>query len=94
MGILNRLARPLALVAALVALSAVPALAQDLSPINSFFTTLGTALTGTTGRAIGLIALVAVGFARFAGRLPLVFGGSVLLGLVIVFGAATILSGF
>ena len=37
-----------------------PAVAQDLSPIDTFFGTLGTALTGTTGRAIGLVALAAV----------------------------------
>ena len=32
------------------------ALAQDLSPVTNFFTTLGEALTGTLGRAIGLVA--------------------------------------
>ena len=71
-----------------------PALAQDLSPVDTFFTTLGTALTGTTGRAIGLVALAAVGILFLSGRIPLLAAVSVCLGLVILFGAATILSGF
>ena len=70
-----------------------PALAQDLSPINTFFTTLGTALTGTTGRAIGLVALASVGIFFLMGRMNWAFAGSVVLGLVILFGAGTILSG-
>lgn len=71
-----------------------PAAAQDLSPINTFFTTLGTALTGATGRAIGLVALAAVGIAFLFGRMNLGLAVSICVGLVILFGAATILSGF
>ena len=71
-----------------------PAAAQDLSPINTFFTTLGTALTGATGRAIGLVALAAVGIAFLFGRMNLGLAVSICVGLVILFGAATILAGF
>lgn len=81
----------LTVLAALV--SATPAAAQDLSPIDTFLTTIGTALTGTTGRAIGLIAVAAVGLAFLTGRMNWVFAGSTILGLVILFGAATILGG-
>ncbi len=81
------------LVTALMILAG-PVLAQDLSPIDGFFTTLGTALTGTTGRAIGLVALCAVGIMFLTGRMNIGFAVSICLGLVILFGAATILAGF
>ncbi len=79
---------------ALGLLGAHPALAQDLSPINTFFTTLGTALTGATGRAIGLVALAAIGILFLFGRMNMGFAVSIAVGLVILFGAATILGGF
>ncbi|TPE47317.1 TrbC/VirB2 family protein [Amaricoccus solimangrovi] len=75
-------------------LTTAPARAQDLSPIDTFFTTLGTALTGTTGRAIGLVALAAVGIAFLFGRMNLGLAVSICVGLVILFGSATILGGF
>ena len=71
-----------------------PAMAQDLSPIDTFFATLGAALTGTTGRAIGLVALAAVGILFLFGRMNMGFAVSICIGLVILFGAATILGGF
>ena len=70
------------------------ALAQDLSPVTNFFTTLGEALTGTLGRAIGLVALAGVGLAFATGRMNWMFAASVLIGLAILFGAATLLSGY
>ena len=73
--------------------AASPALAQDLSPVNTFFTTLGTALTGPTGRAIGLVALAGVGLMFLTGRMNWGFALSIVLGLVILFGAGTILGG-
>lgn len=95
MGILtsHRAALGTLLVAALM-IAAGPVLAQDLSPIDTFFSTLGTALTGATGRAIGLVALAAVGIMFLAGRMNIGFAVSICLGLVILFGAATILGGF
>ena len=95
MGILTLLARtPGALLAVAFVFMAGPVLAQDLSPIDEFFTTLGQALTSTTGRAIGLVAIVAVGLMFLFGRMNVMFALSVCIGLVIVFGAATILGGF
>lgn len=85
--------RGIAAVAIMLAVASTPAMAQDLSPLNTFFTTLGTALTGATGRAIGLVALAAVGIMFLLGRMNWAFAGSVVLGLVILFGAATILAG-
>lgn len=82
------------LLAAFATMLASPALSQSLAPIDTFFTNIGTALTGTTGRAIGLVALCAVGIAFLAGRMNMVFAVSICLGLVILFGAGTILAGF
>lgn len=94
----SRLARrlsPQALVAAaLAALLAAPARAQDLSPIDTFFTTLGTALTGATGRSIGLVAVAALGIAFLFGRMNFGLAVSICVGLAILFGSATILGGF
>jgi type IV secretion system protein VirB2 len=94
--LISLLRRPGLVLAALglVLLAGHPALAQDLSPINNFFTTLGTALTGATGRAIGLVALAAVGILFLFGRMNMGFAISIVVGLVILFGAATILGGF
>lgn len=93
MAILTQSHQRIAVVALALAMASTPALAQDLSPINTFFTTLGTALTGTTGRAIGLVALAAVGILFLTGRMNWAFAGSVVIGLVILFGAAQILAG-
>jgi type IV secretion system protein VirB2 len=71
-----------------------PAAAQDLSPITTMLTAIGTALTGPVGRALGLVALAAVGILFLTGRMNWIYAGSVVVGLVILFGAATILAGF
>lgn len=93
MAVLTSSHRRIAAVALALAVASTPAFAQDLSPINTFFTTLGNALTGTTGRALGLVALAAVGIAFLMGRMNWGFAGSVVLGLVILYGSGTILSG-
>lgn len=73
---------------------ASPAAAQDLSPVTNMLTAIGTALTGPVGRALGLVALAAVGILFLTGRMNWLYAGSVVVGLVILFGAATILAGF
>ena len=78
----------------MMAAFATPAAAQDLSPITGFFTTIGTALSGPLGRAAGLVAVAGVGFAFLTGRMNWAIAASIALGLVIIFGAATILAGF
>jgi len=93
MAILTQSHRRIAAVAMALAVASTPAFAQDLSPLNTFFTTLGNALTGTTGRALGLVALAAVGIVFLTGRMNWGFAASVVIGLVILFGSATILAG-
>ena len=95
MAILTPSTSRIAVVAlALAVCAASPVLAQDLSPINNFFTTLGTELTGTTGKALGLVALATVGILFMLGKMNWLFAGSVCLGLVILYGAGTMLAGF
>ena len=94
MGILKTFLKP-GLLGMLVAIAAVsPAAAQDLSPFTAMLTAIGTALTGPVGRALGLVALAAVGVLFLTGRMNWLYAGSVVVGLVILFGAATILAGF
>jgi type IV secretion system protein VirB2 len=79
------------IVAAVTAASTMPALAQDFAPITKMLTTITTALKGPAGKAIGTIAVCAVGISAFTGRMNWMFAISVLLGLVLLFGAATII---
>ena len=69
-------------------------LAQDLSPVNTMLGNIGNALTGATGRALGLVALAAVGIAFLIGRMNWMLAISVIVGLAILFGAGTMLDGF
>ncbi|MDD9908695.1 MAG: TrbC/VirB2 family protein [Ahrensia sp.] len=94
MGILNSWAKTLGLTLIATLLFTSPAAAQDLSPITTMLQQIGTALTGPVGRALGLVALAAVGILFLTGRMNWLYAGSVVIGLVILFGAATILAGF
>ncbi|WP_435169727.1 TrbC/VirB2 family protein [Falsirhodobacter sp. 1013] len=94
MAVLTRYGQLVALaLAALITLS-LPALAQDLSPVNTMLGNIGDALTGATGRALGLIALAGVGIAFLIGRMNWMLAISVVVGLAILFGAGTMLDGF
>ncbi|WP_259919980.1 TrbC/VirB2 family protein [Jannaschia sp. M317] len=85
----------LAATAALLLLaSAIPALAQDLSPVTTMLTTVVTALTGPIGRAVGIVAVVVLGVMLMFGRINAATFGGVLVGMAIVFGAATVIDGF
>lgn len=94
MGILTPWTKAIGLAFITALLITSPAAAQDLSPVTNFFNTIGTALTGTVGRAIGLVALAAVGLLFMTGNMNWRFAASITIGLVILFGAATILAGF
>lgn len=94
MGILTNLLKAIGSAVFITLLISSPAFAQDLSPITTMLQNIGTALTGPVGRALGLVALAAVGILFLMGRMNWVFAASIFIGLVILFGAATILSGF
>ncbi len=95
MGILKKIdVKSVALLALVMVGTFVnPAFAQDLSPITQMLTNIGNTLTGPLGIAAGLVALGAVGLLFMTGKMHWGFAGSVLLGMIILYSAATILAG-
>lgn len=68
--------------------------AQDLSPVSTMLQTVQAALTGPIGKAIATIAVIAVGYACFLGRLNWTLFAMVLVGAVLVFFADDLVDGF
>ena len=81
-----------ALVLTLLATDA--ALAQSLTPVQTTVTQLVAVLTGTISTGLATLAVVACGFFAWAGRLTWGIAGSVIFGIVLVFGAAQIVQFF
>jgi type IV secretion system protein VirB2 len=83
---------------ALLALSAVDAAAQSsggtLQPVQSTLTQLVSALTGPIATALATLAVIACGFFAWSGRLTWGIAGSVIFGIVLVFGSAQIVQFF
>ena len=74
-----------------------PADAQSsgsLAPVQSTLTTLVSTLTGPIATALATLAVIACGFLAWAGRLTWGVAGSVIFGIVLVFGAAQIVQFF
>ncbi|WP_040651931.1 TrbC/VirB2 family protein [Roseovarius sp. 217] len=88
-----RLRRLLSFVAALAAV-ATPAVAQDLSPIQTMLETVEAALTGPIGIAVSTLAVIGTGFMCMMGRLNWGWFASVIIGIVLIFSAGTIVDGF
>ncbi len=78
----------------LLALWASPALAQDLSPIQTMLETIEAALTGPIGIAVATLAVLGAGFMCMMGRLNWGWFASVVIGIVLIFSAGTIVDGF
>ena len=78
----------------LLALWASPALAQDLSPIQTMLETIEAALTGQIGIAVATLAVIGTGFMCMMGRLNWGWFASVVIGIVLIFSAGTIVDGF
>ena len=89
----NRL-RHLRLAATSLAVIASPALAQDLSPIQTMLETIEAALTGPIGIAVATLAVIGTGFMCMMGRLNWGWFASVIIGIVLIFSASTIVDGF
>mgnify|MGYP000940114477 FL=1 len=86
---------PLAL--SLLAFSAVDAAAQSggtLQPVQSTLTQLVQALTGPIATALATLAVIACGLFAWSGRLTWGIAGSVIFGIVLVFGSAQIVQFF
>ncbi|BEV10669.1 TrbC/VirB2 family protein [Asticcacaulis sp. DW145] len=77
-------------------LAASPAFAQDpagSSPIVNALGWIQGTLLGNVATAVAVIAVAAVGFMMLSGRMNWRFGATVILGIFILFGAATIVAG-
>ncbi len=89
--------RALPLTGALLALSVSAANAQSsssLQPVQSTLTTLVSTLTGSIATALATLAVIACGFFAWTGRLTWGIAGSVIFGIVLVFGSAQIVQFF
>lgn len=80
-------------VTALFLLSSHPSAAQDFSGVTSFLDAVVEAITGDIGIAVASLAVMAVGFMFMTGRMDWTHAVAVVLGIAIVFGAATFVDG-
>ena len=86
-----------ALAGAVAMTLAAPALAQSgvqLQPVQSTLQTLVNTLTGPISTSLAVLAVIACGLMAFVGRLTWGFAGSVIFGIVLVFGSAQIVQFF
>lgn len=65
-----------------------------LAPVQSTLQTLVTALTGPIATSLAILAVIACGFLAWSGRLTWGIAGSVIFGIVLVFGSAQIVQFF
>ena len=94
MKVITRLAALLALVSTTMALAQVQQ--QDPAgsgPIVNALAWLQGTLLGNVATAVAVMAVAAVGFMMLTGRLNWRFGATVIIGVFILFGAASIVSG-
>ncbi|OCP23636.1 MULTISPECIES: TrbC/VirB2 family protein [unclassified Ensifer] len=71
---------------------AEPSAAQDFGGVTTFLEAIVEAITGPIGIAISALAVMAVGFSFMTGRMDWTFAVSIIIGIAIVFGAATFVS--
>lgn len=88
-----------ALIAAAGLLSLVitePAFGQtgQLQPVQSALQTLVQTLTGAIAQSIAILSVIAAGFAALVGRFTWFLAGSIIGGIVLVFGSAQIVQFF
>ena len=65
-----------------------------LSPVQTTLQTLVTTLTGPIATSLAILAVIACGFMAWAGRLTWGIAGSIIFGIVLVFGATQIVAFF
>jgi len=74
-----------------------PAFAQDggalFGSMTNFLNALEGLLTGTWARIVAIIAVVFLGFGWMTGRISWAIAGSIIGGIILVFGAAAIVDG-
>lgn len=70
------------------------AAANPLDTVNTGLQAITSALTGPIARGLALIAVVGLGFAAWSGRLTGGLAVKIIIGIVIIFGAASIVNLF
>jgi type IV secretion system protein VirB2 len=82
--------------ALLLSLASSPALATGgtLSPVQSTLQTLVQTLTGPISTSLAILAVIAAGFLAWAGRMTWGIAGSIIFGIVLVFGSTQIVQFF
>ncbi len=90
----NRKTRQGSKLGLLLSLAASPALAQDLSPIQTMLESVESALPGPIGISVATLAVIGTGFMCMMGRLNWGWFASVIIGIVLIFSAGTIVAGF
>ena len=68
--------------------------AQDIAPVTGTFTALHGFLQSTAMRTLAAIAVIGVGITAMAGRMRWAWAGSVIGGIVLIFGADQFVSFF
>ena len=69
-----------------------PAAAQNLTPIATVATNIATAMQGPFAVAVATIGLVGCGFLAMSGRMPWGSAIAVIAGIILIFGAATLVT--
>ena len=69
-----------------------PAWAQALTPVATVATNIATALQGPFAVAVATIGLIGCGFLAMSGRMPWGSAIAVIAGIILIFGAATLVS--
>lgn len=82
--------------ALLLTLASSPALATGgtLSPVQSTLQTLVQTLTGPIATSLAILAVIAACFVAWAGRMTWGIAGSIIFGIVLVFGSTQIVQFF
>ena len=85
----------IAVMASASMLIAHPAFAQaGLQPVQSMLQTIINVLTGPIASMLAIIAVISCGFLAWTGRFTWGIAGSVIMGIVLVFGSTQIVSFF
>jgi type IV secretion system protein VirB2 len=66
----------------------------SLSPVQSTLQTLVQTLTGPIATSLAILAVIAAGFLAWAGRMTWGIAGSIIFGIVLVFGSTQIVQFF
>lgn len=74
----------------LASMLAHPAFAQELAPLENVVDFLVSFLTGAFARSVAIVAVAVLGYLGLTGRLRWVVAGSVIVGIALIFGSATI----